>query len=95
MNKCKTCKFYTPTQSELNYINYVGFCINPTFKFNTTSGRIVGVYDRKNEKSRETVPGNPSHDFESKEGLKIFNSRYSLQVSDDFGCIFHEQTELK
>lgn len=92
-NKCKTCKHFKAGQRELNYREHSGFCTNDAFKFNIEKGRLIGVYDRENKKDIIKVSGNPSHDIETISMINNLNpSRYSLQVEDEFGCIYHENT---
>ena len=89
---CKSCCHFKNAQRELNYHNDIGFCVNDKFTFDTSKGRIVGVYDKNNVKDVNVVSGNPSHDIESIQSfLKIKQSKYLLQVSEDFGCIYHEK----
>ena len=86
--KCKTCRHWKNHQSELNYSEHTGFCVNEKFKFNTTIGRLIGVIDRQNTKS---VSGNPSHDIEvvKEHSFELAKSRYALQTEEEFGCIYH------
>lgn len=93
-NTCKTCIHFKANQRELNYFSDTGFCVNEKFKFNTSIGRLIGVLDKNNLKS---VSGNPSHDFEvlTYGSERIHQSRYLLQVSEDFGCIYHQITKSK
>lgn len=92
IKKCKTCTHFKSAQRDLNYWQDIGFCTNKTFNFTTQNGRLVGVYDKQNLKNVQQVTGNPSHDIEtiSNTPIKIMESRYCLQVSEDFGCIFHD-----
>ena len=93
MDKCKTCIYYKPVQRELNYCHDIGFCMNPKFKFSITAGRIIGVFDKRNRRNHREIIGNPSHDFEVRENtpIRLSESRYVLQVSKDFGCIYHSK----
>ena len=92
LKTCETCKHFKREQRELNYWKRTGFCTNERFKFNTIDGRLVGVYDKENLRDTQRVTGNPAHDIEvvGYTPIKIIESRYLLQVSDKFGCIFHE-----
>lgn len=87
---CRTCIHYKNEQRELNYWDEIGFCVNTKFNFNTNNGRLVGVLDIGNLKDINKVSGNPSHDIETHSIGKSYKSRYLLQVSDNFGCIYHE-----
>jgi hypothetical protein len=91
-NTCKTCMHFKCNQRELNYWETTGFCTNDKFRFTTQRGRLVGVYDKQNKKDTQIVTGNPSHDIETigNSPIKIMKSRYCLQVTEDFGCIYHE-----
>lgn len=89
INKCKSCVHFKNGQRELNYWSTTGFCVNPKFKFNTIDGRLIGVYDKCNEKDKKQITGNPSHDFETISNHKLSESRYLLQVEENFGCIYH------
>lgn len=91
IKKYKNCIHFKNAQRELNYWKSTGFCTNPEFKFTTVNGRIVGVYDRENIKDTKRVTGNPSHDIESVSFGSVAQSRYSLAVSEDFGCIYYEK----
>lgn len=88
---CKNCIHFKNAQRELNYWNNTGFCVNPKFAFNTVDGRLIGVYDRGNMNDITKITGNPSHDIETVKCGAIRHSRYSLQVEEDFGCIYIEQ----
>ncbi len=91
INKCATCQHFKSGQRELNYWDTTGFCVNDKFSFNTNDGRLIGVYDSENEKDITKVTGNPSHDIETLDFRhSIKKSRYKLQVTEDFGCIFHQ-----
>jgi len=92
LNTCKTCEHFKCNQRELNYWKSTGFCTNDKFRFTTQLGRLIGVYDKQNLKDTQQVTGNPSHNIEtvSHSPIKIMDSRYCLQVSEDFGCIYHE-----
>lgn len=92
---CKTCEHFKCNQRELNYWKSTGFCTNGRFKFNTADGRLIGVYDKENLKDTQKITGNPAHNIEtvSFTPVKIDESRYCLQVSNCFGCIFHEQAK--
>lgn len=92
--KCVSCKHFNNAQRELNYWQGTGFCTNDKFRFNTYDGRLIGVYDKENKKDISKITGNPSHDFETvcKSPISVKESRYLLQVSCDFGCIYHENT---
>jgi len=85
-NTCKTCKHWKNEQRDLNYYDEIGFCINPKFKFETTNGRMVGIFDTEN---KTNVIGNPAHDFESK-STNVNKSQYLLQTSVLFGCNYHK-----
>ncbi len=89
---CKTCEHFKGGQRELNYWKTTGFCTNEKFKFNTIDGRLVGVYDKENLRDIQVTTGNPAHNIEvlGKTPCKINESRYCLQVSEKFGCIYHE-----
>jgi hypothetical protein len=94
--KCKTCVHFKNCQRDLNYWDGTGFCTNNKFSFNTKDGRLVGVYDTQNERDISKITGNPAHNIEtiSNTPIQINASRYRLQVSDEFGCIFHEAKQL-
>ncbi len=96
-NTCKNCKHFKSGQRELNYWKSNGFCTNEKFKFSTQLGRLVGVYDKLNLKDIQQVTGNPSHDIEtiSNSPIKVNESRYCLQVSEDFGCIYFDENVVK
>lgn len=90
--KCITCAHFKCAQRELNYWESTGFCTNNKFKFNTVDGRLIGVYDKENLRDTKTITGNPSHNIEtiSHSPYSISESRYVLQVGENFGCIYHE-----
>jgi hypothetical protein len=90
--RCKTCIHFKPNQRELNYFSSSGFCVNPKFRFNTVDGRLIGVYDKENQKDTKKVKGNPSHDIETVE-FNVHESRYLLAVTEDFGCIYYENNK--
>ncbi len=87
--KCKTCKHWKNHQMLLNYDEHTGFCVNTYLKFNTTTGRLIGVVDTLNLRDRTKVSGNPANDFESADIQKVYPSQYLLQTEEDFGCIYH------
>jgi len=89
---CKGCTHFKRAQRELNYWESFGFCTNDLFRFNNQRGRLIGVYDKENLKDVQKVSGNPTHDIETMghAPIKINESRYCLQVSEDFGCIYHD-----
>lgn len=89
---CKNCKHFKAEQRELNYHKDTGFCVNSKFCFNTQIGRLIGVYDKNNLKDINVISGNPSHDIETVTSC-IKQSRYLLQVSSDFGCIYFEKNK--
>jgi len=93
IKRCETCRYYHSSQRELNFWDDIGFCTNDEFRFNTRVGRMVGVYDKDNLKDVGEVTGNPTHDIEtiSESGHTVMNSRYCLQVSEEFGCIYHRE----
>lgn len=89
-NTCKTCNHWKAGQRELNYWPTIGFCLNPKFSFNVSTGRLIGVVDLSNEKD-ESVTGNPAHDFETMPSYSnIKRSRYLLATESNFGCNFHQ-----
>lgn len=91
-NTCRTCVHFKNQQMLLNYHDYLGFCVNPSFSFNTTNGRLIGVVDINNLRDRVKVSGNCAHDFETKGVmLPLKPSQYLLQVEEDFGCIKHNK----
>lgn len=92
---CKTCEHFKCNQRELNYWKHTGFCTNDRFKFNTVDGRLIGVYDKENLRNTQQITGNPAHNIEtiSNSPYKVSDSRYCLQVSDGFGCIYHESNK--
>ncbi len=94
-NKCKTCKHFKSGQRELNYWDNTGFCINENLSFNTRTGRLIGVFDKENQRDISKITGNPSHDFETTcdAPICVKQSRYCLQVEEDFGCIFHSKND--
>lgn len=92
VKKCDSCKHFKCKQRELNYWQSTGFCTNDKFRFTTQLGRLIGVYDKQNLRDTKKITGNPTHDIETITTVShtINDSRYMLQVSEDFGCIYHE-----
>jgi hypothetical protein len=88
---CETCVHWKNKQRLLNYWKNTGFCTNVKFKFNTVTGRLVGVIDTENLVDQKKVPGNPSHDIETIMTASTSFSRYILTTEEDFGCIYHEK----
>lgn len=93
INRCKNCIHWHNKQRLLNYMDSVGICLNDAFRFNTNNGRLIGVIDTDNERDRQKVSGNCAHDIETHQYTMgpVHTSRYLLQTSEDFGCIFHEK----
>lgn len=87
---CKTCEHFKSCQRELNYWDSTGFCTNEKFRFDTSKGRLIGVYDKLNPKDIQQTTGT-SHDIEvaGTSPIRVIESRYCLQVSENFGCIYH------
>ena len=95
MKNCKTCIHFANNQRLLNYFEDTGFCLSKQMAFNTKDGRRCGVVDTHNLRDQTKVSGNPAHDFEHTDNTKTNFSRYLLQVSEDFGCIFHKEKPKK
>ena len=94
MNNCENCNHWKNGQRLLNYSKYNGFCINPKFKFNIKTGRLIGVVDIENLRDRGKVTGNPANDIETKNKmgqLGVTPSKYLLQTAEIFGCNFYEK----
>lgn len=96
MSNCKTCVHWHNKQRELNYWHTTGFCLCPAMNFTVANGKPLGVIDRCNEKDRQLISGNPSHDIETMTEAHVINaSRYSIATQEDFGCVFHKQRKNK
>ena len=90
---CESCYYFKNKQRELNYHGNIGFCVNELFSFNISRGRLIGVYDKNNQKDINQVSGNPYHDIETLSNMNVKQSRYLLQVSTEFGCIYHKKNK--
>lgn len=84
---CKNCKYWKNEQAETDYNKFIGICVSPELKFNTTNGLSAAVLDRNKTSSKF----HKCHTFEnvSKEIPigEVQHSNYCLVTNEDFGCV--------
>lgn len=85
-NTCGNCIHWKNQQMLVNYLNDIGFCVCPSMRFTTQTGRLAGVLDTEELRDRQKVSGNCSNDFENKGFGNVNESRYILTTDENFGC---------